>query len=70
MSVKNHFRFEVDMHAKDIKWSDFSWKSCGQHLLLCRVIISALTDLTTVQIPRYAFQLLTAAQRVPQEERG
>lgn len=67
MSVKNHFRFEVNTH---IKWSDFFWKSCGQHLLLCRVIISATTDLTVVQISRYAFQLLTAARRVHQEETG
>lgn len=41
-----------------------------QHLLLCRINISAITDLSVVQISRYAFQLLTAAGRVHQEESG
>lgn len=67
MSVKNHSKFEVNTRAKG---SDFSWKSCGQHLPLCRVVISAITDLSVVQISRYALQLLTAACRVHQEERG
>lgn len=53
-------------------WSGliFPGKAVGQHLALCRVIISAITDPIVVQILRYAFQLLTAAWRLHQEESG